>query len=434
MLIVLAVLSASAPAGSRVALVIGNASYAHAQVLANPLNDAADIGAALGRLGFSVTRIENTDYAALRRGLQKFTRTAAGSELAVVFYAGHGIEVDQRNFLVPVDARLASDQDVEFEAVPLELVQRAVERASGLRLVVLDACRENPFAVQMQRTGATRSIGRGLARVEPSGETLIAYAAKEGTVAEDGSGDRNSPYSKALLAHLEEPGLELGRMFRKVRDAVLASTGGRQEPFVYGSLSSKDVYLAQAPVSGTVAPAVPAPVVALGAAQVTAEQLAAERVFWESVKESGHPADIEAYLQRYPGGTFEVLAKNRLDRLEGAAKPSSSPASDVPATPTQVAIMGTWKAKNRGWTIKLRMFGDHMYAIVSHPAAIGGPARCRGKVGNAGEINTKCFGFNHNRPKLVGTFPNLKLLTHSDGTLGGASFAFELDKESQEIN
>ena len=229
---------AAAVAGQRVALVIGNASYAHAPALANPLNDASDIGAVLERLGFAVTRLENADQAALRRGLQAFALAASASEIAVVFYAGHGIEVDQRNYLVPVDARLASDQDVEFETVPLELVSRAVARASGLRLVILDACRENPFAASMQRAGATRSIGRGLARVEPSGETLVAYAAKEGTVASDGDG-RNSPYSAALLGHLAEPGLEVGLMFRKVRDAVLASTGGRQEPFVYGSLSSR---------------------------------------------------------------------------------------------------------------------------------------------------------------------------------------------------
>ena len=139
----------------------------------------------------------------------------------MVFYAGHGIEVDKRNFLIPVDARLLSDADVEFETVPLDLLSRAVERAKGLRLIILDACRDNPFAVAMQRSGATRSIGRGLASVEPSGETLVAYAAKEGTVAADGEG-RNSPYTTALLAHLEEPGLEVGLMFRKVRDAVVA--------------------------------------------------------------------------------------------------------------------------------------------------------------------------------------------------------------------
>ena len=245
----LLLLTAFAPpalAGQRVALVIGNASYAHAPSLANPLNDANDMGAALERLGFAVTRMDNADQVELRRGLQQFSLAASASEMAVVFYAGHGIEVDKRNFLIPVDARLLNDADVEFETVPPELLSRAVDRAKGLRLIILDACRDNPFAVAMQRSGAARLIGRGLASVEPSGETLVAYAAKEGTVAPDGEG-RNSPYTTVLLAHLEQPGLEPGLMFRKVRDAILASTGGRQEPFVYGSLSSEEAYLAALP-------------------------------------------------------------------------------------------------------------------------------------------------------------------------------------------
>ena len=320
-----ALLSFPAPAAQRVALVIGNASYAHAPGLANPLNDAKDVGAALDRLGFSVTRLENADRASLWRGLQEFALAASASEIAVVFYAGHGIEVDQRNFLVPVDARLASDQDVEFEAVPLELVSRAVERASGLRLVILDACRENPFAVQMQRAGATRSIGRGLARVEPSGETLVAYAAKEGTVASDGAG-RNSPYSEALLGHLEEPGLEVGLMFRKVRDAVVGMTGGRQEPFVYGSLSSRGVYLAAAPAPPAAAPV--SSVQSSGAEESGSSRVAAESelLFWESVKDSEDPADIQVYLERYPGGTYEALARNRLKRLDATTKDTAVPA------------------------------------------------------------------------------------------------------------
>ena len=252
----------------------------------------------------------------------------------MVFYAGHGIEVDQRNFLVPVDARLASDRDVEYEAVPLKLVQRAVERASGLRLVILDACRENPFAAKMQRAGATRSIGRGLARVEPTGETLIAYAAKEGTVALDGTG-RNSPYSEALLAHLEKPGLEVMFMLRKVRDAVLAATGGRQEPFWYGSLSSRGVYLAKASAPVAASSVEPAPAIVPDAARVTAEQLAVERVYWESVKDSEDPVDILAYLDQFPGGMFAALARNRLERLEDAVKPSTSPVSKASATAKQ---------------------------------------------------------------------------------------------------
>ena len=310
-------------ASERVALVIGNAVYAHAPRLANPLNDIADIGAALERLGFAVTRLENAGRSELWDGLQKFALAASASEVAVVFYAGHGIEVDQRNFLVPVDARLASDRDVEFETVPLELVSRAVERARGLRVVILDACRENPFAASMQRAGATRSIGRGLARVEPSGETLVAYAAKEGTVASDGEG-RNSPYSAALLKHLEEPGLEVGLMFRKVRDAVLAATGGVQEPFVYGSLSSKGVYLASAPAPAAISATASRPNGSgNGSARLTAEQLAAKRLtaeeellFWKTVKDSASAANVRAYLDRYPEGAYAVLARNLLEQLE----------------------------------------------------------------------------------------------------------------------
>ena len=320
---------ATAPlsAAPRVALVIGNASYAHASTLANPLNDAADMGAALERLGFAVTRLENGSDAEMRRGLNEFRRAASASEVAVVFYAGHGIEVDGRNFLVPVDARLATDQDVEYEAIPLELASRAVERASGLRLVILDACRENPFAVSMQRAGATRSIGRGLARVEPSGETLVAYAAKEGTVASDGEG-RNSPYSEALLRFLEEPNLEVMFMLRKVRDAVLASTGGSQEPFWYGSLSSKGVYLAAGPEPE------PSPVAQPPVAEtprLTATNHREDR-YWDSVKDSADPADLKAYLERYPSGTYETLARNRLKRLQDKPADAKPPALDGAST------------------------------------------------------------------------------------------------------
>ena len=344
----LATICTHAMAAPRVALVIGNASYAHAPALANPLNDAADVGAALGRLGFEVTRLENADRASLWSGLQEFALAASASEVAVVFYAGHGIEVDQRNFLVPVDARLASDRDVEFEAVPLELVSRAVGRASELRLVVLDACRENPFASRMQRAGATRSIGRGLARVEPRGDTLVAYAAKEGTVAADGDG-RNSPYSEALLAHLEEPGLEIGLMFRKVRDSVVAFTGGRQHPFVYGSLSSRGVYLATAPtpVSGPAPASVP--VLSSENARISTESHAARA--YEAAERVNTVMAFEAVARRFPETVYADLARAQIGKLtepgtqaigsgtaagaaasSGATQPASS--APTPAGPT----------------------------------------------------------------------------------------------------
>ena len=339
-LVLLSVLITTATAGERVALVIGNAQYAHAPKLNNPLNDARDIGAAFDRMGFTVTRVENADRTAMWRSLREFSRAAAASDTAVVFYAGHGIEVDQRNFLVPVDARLASDWDVEREAVPLDLLMRAVESAKRLRVVILDACRDNPFSESMQRAGTTRSFGRGLAPVEPSGGTLVAYAAKGGTPAADGEG-LNSPYSAALLRYLEEPGLDVGKMFRKVHDAVLASTGGVQEPFVYGALSGEDTYLGPPP--GVISAATSAGAPAAGESpsddatngRLEAERLAVERTFWESIKNSDNPADFLAYKETFPGGTYEALADNRLNRLSGSPESSGGQVAAIPATPEQ---------------------------------------------------------------------------------------------------
>ena len=333
-ILALSALASHVWAGQRVALVIGNGSYAHAPSLANPLNDARDIGEALDRLDFKVTRIENAGYSGLRHGLQQFALAASASEVAVVFYAGHGIEVDRRNFLVPVDAELLSDADVDFEAVPLDLLSRAVERASGLRLIILDACRDNPFVAAMQRAGATRSIGRGLARVEPSGETLVAYAAKEGTVAADGEG-RNSPYTSALLAHLEEPGLEVGLMFRKVRDAVVASTGGRQEPFVYGSLSSRGAYLAAAPEPAPSPDPAPPPSDASAESRPAHVGIASEEVAaraYEAAERVNTVTVYKAVVRRFPGSIYAELAQAQIGKLSKVATASSEEMEVEPAT------------------------------------------------------------------------------------------------------
>ena len=156
-------------ASQRVALVIGNSAYEHVPRLNNPGNDARDFSARLEALGFQVTTRLDLDQQGLTRALQQFARDSAGAEIALLFFAGHGIEVDGKNWLVPIDARLQSDTDVEFESVAQELALRSVAGAQQLRLVILDACRDNPFANAMQRTGATRSIGRGLGRIEPTG-------------------------------------------------------------------------------------------------------------------------------------------------------------------------------------------------------------------------------------------------------------------------
>ena len=209
-------------AESRVALVIGNSIYEKAPKLANPGNDSADIAASLTRLGFKVQLHSNLDFQRMNQALRDFARASRNSEMAVVYYAGHGIEVDKKNWLIPTDAQLASDAEIEFETVSLDLLSQAVSGATVLRLVMVDACRENPFARQMNRQNATRSIGRGLARVEDPGPgTLVVFAAAEGQLAEDGTG-RNSPFATALLAQIEKPGNEVGSLFRKVRDDVMA--------------------------------------------------------------------------------------------------------------------------------------------------------------------------------------------------------------------
>ena len=230
-----------AQAGKRVALVIGNADYRASNWarLPNAVNDATDIAAALGRLGFAVTSLKNAGKAQTVRSLGRFSEVAAGAELALIFYAGHSIEIDKRNFLIPVDASAENPGSVAREAVPLERLLRAGSTADGLRLVLLDACRDNPFAGKIAPGKTAYAVGVGLGPpADVSGEILVAYAAKAGTQASDGVG-RNSPYTAALRYYLEQPGLEVGLLLRFVRDAVVAASQGEQQPFVYGSQSAR---------------------------------------------------------------------------------------------------------------------------------------------------------------------------------------------------
>lgn len=322
--------AALAQGGRKVALVIGNSEYQNVARLINPANDASDIARTLEGLGFEVDLRLDLTQLDLLRAFQEFQRTASSAETAIVYYAGHGIEIDKRNYLIPISATLKTDRDVIFEAVPLDTALLSVEGASKVSLVIVDACRDNPFAATMVKTSASRSVGRGLAVVEPQGNTLVAYAAREGTTASDGSG-RNSPYAAALIKVLNEPGIEIGKMFRLVRDQVLQSTNGQQEPFVYGSLSAEDIYInppvAQPepepePVVVAAAPpadAAPAP----SRSQSTNREL--DGIFWESVKDSNDPRDIEDYLLTFPDGIFKRLAQRRLAQLMERQQAAASP-------------------------------------------------------------------------------------------------------------
>ena len=298
--------SAAPQAADRVALVIGNSTYGPIGDLENPRNDAADVGAALGRLGFEVTTVLDVDQVAFNQALLDFTRRSIGADIALVFYAGHGLEVDGVNYMVPVNARLERDTDVRFAAVSLDNVLAATQGAT-LRVAILDACRNNPLARTIRRTSPTRSISRGsfgeLDEEALGDETLVAYAAAAGTTAADGTGSRNSPYTAALLEYLEQP-LELSAVFRRVRARVIETTAGDQRPHEYGSLL-RDHYLGGA--SGVVTP--PA---------LTVVRLQQELAFWQSITDSETPADFEAYLAQYADGQFARLAENRLVALQEA--------------------------------------------------------------------------------------------------------------------
>ena len=225
----------------RIALVVGNSAYENVAALPNPVRDANLVADVLRRTGFeTVTLLTNLRKDALVSALRDFAARAETVDWAVVYYAGHGMEVGGINYLIPTDAKIAADRDIGFEAVPLEQVLNAAERARKLRLVILDACRDNPFANQMKRTltVASRSVSRGLAAVEPEAGTLVVYAAKDGETALDGDGI-NSPFASAFVKNLPTPGLEVRRLFDFVRDDVMEATGRKQKPFSYGSISGR---------------------------------------------------------------------------------------------------------------------------------------------------------------------------------------------------
>ena len=222
----------------RVALLFGNSDYVNVAALPNPKRDAESIAAALRDEGFEVTVVIDATKAQMTASLRKFEGDADRSDWALVYFAGHGLEMGGRNYLVPVDAQLASDREIDDEAVTLDRVESAVAGAGKLRLVLLDACRNNPFIAHMHRTASlSRSVERGLKSVEPDAGTMVVFATRAEDTADDGNSD-HSPFAAAFLKEVRTPGLEVRRLFDSVRDDVLDVTGRHQMPFTYGSLSS----------------------------------------------------------------------------------------------------------------------------------------------------------------------------------------------------
>ncbi len=286
---------AHAHADRRVALVIGNSDYEARLKLLNPQNDAQDMADSLRSLGFDVILRKNTDKQGFMLALAEFSRAVSGAEIGLFFYAGHGIQFNGNNYLMPVGAQLQDEVSFRFELVALEEVQRALDGAAGVKILVLDACRNNPLAAELTRSLRARnrdaSITRGLARIEQARGTVVAYATQANNVAEDGTA-RNSPFTRALLDSLGEPGLEIGALFRKVARRVYEATGGKQVPELSISLLS-EVYLNRNETDAQV---------------------------WARVRADNDPAGVRDFLDRFPNSFYAADARLRLDMLEREAR------------------------------------------------------------------------------------------------------------------
>ena len=327
-------------AETRLALVVGNGAYAHVSALANPVNDATGVAEALKGLGFSVTLRTDVTQADLKAAIAAFTDSVAAAgegTLALFYYAGHGVQVAGGNYLIPVDADIRTDRDVLLRAVPAsDLLQTLQLAGSSTNVIILDACRDNPFK------SASRSIARGLARVDAPTGSLIAYATAPGQTAADGQGD-NSPYSAALMKALVRPGQTLEQVFKAVRVEVLAETGGRQTPWEESSLV-RDIRLTGDALAETQPAEAPAIQQAMPA-PAQAPDPAAEA--WATLSGSNSVAMLEKFVEMYPDSSFAGFAKVRIEELQRQAAVSPAPAPQPVPAP---ALQPETQRQVEGWS------------------------------------------------------------------------------------
>jgi uncharacterized caspase-like protein len=280
----------AAAAETRVALVVGNSSYKNTTLnLNNPKNDAQDVAATLRTLGFEVIVAVDATKRDLDLAMTQFGRAATNADAALFFYAGHAIQYQGRNYLLPVDADLEDEVSLRFQTVSLDDVRAAVERASGVKIMILDACRNNPIVDTLKRKmmGMNRGLDltRGLARIDRAEGIIVAYATAADEVAADGQG-RNSPFSAALIKRLQEPGLEIAKMFRRIAADVVETTHGRQRPEIYVSLID-EYYINQK-----------------------------DRAAWDQIKDKNDLKAFRDFVTNYPSSPRVSDAQYRLDTLE----------------------------------------------------------------------------------------------------------------------
>src|SRR5271167_2827596 len=306
----------AAKADRRVAFVVGNGAYRNVPQLPNPAVDAQAMARVLRNVGFDVVEGSNLTRDKMTEKLLDFGKRAENADVALFFYAGHGIAINGTNYLLPVDADLKSEMDVKLgAAINIDLTLEQTMSDAKVKLVFLDACRDNPFAAKIKSNSATRSVSvqQGLAEMKSGEGTLIAFATGPGQTALDGEAGTNSPFTRALVAHITQPGIEIQQAMTEVRAQVNEETSKNQLPWGHTNLIGS-VYLSPAaapPASATAAvPPAPAPVAsAAGGTDVELE-------FWRSVKESNKPEELNAYLTTYPNGQFKSLALARIAALE----------------------------------------------------------------------------------------------------------------------
>ncbi|MCP4616325.1 MAG: peptidase [Bradyrhizobium sp.] len=299
-------------ADKRVAFVVGNGAYKNVPALPNPAVDARSMAKLLRNVGFDVVEGSNLSRDKMTEKLLDFGKKAEGADVAIFFYAGHGIAVNGTNYLLPVDADLKSEMDVKLgAAINVDLTLDQTMSDAKVKLVFLDACRDNPFAAKIRSAKATRSatVGAGLAEMKSGEGTLLAFATGPGQTALDGEAGTNSPFTRALLANIAQPGVEIQQAMTKVRAQVNEETAKGQLPWGHTNLIGS-VYLnpAKAPGNTTEAPNTPA--------QTTTAASEVELEFWRSIKDSNKAEEYNAYLTNYPSGTFKAIALSRIAALQ----------------------------------------------------------------------------------------------------------------------
>ena len=311
----------AARASGKIAFVVGNGTYKNVTPLPNPPVDAKSIAGLLRNAGFEVVEGINLTRDAMTQRLLEFGKKTQGADVAVFFYAGHGIAVDGTNYLLPVDADIKSEMDVKLgNAINVDLTLDQTMNDAKVKLIFLDACRDNPFAAKIKANATTRSVsvGSGLAEMKSGEGTLIAFATGPGQTALDGQEGTNSPFTRALMANITQPGVEIQQAMTQVRAQVNEETHKGQLPWGHTNLIGT-VYLNPA-----AAPA-PGPAVASNTPAGTNAASDVELEFWRSIKDSNKPEELNAYVNRYPKGEFKPIALARLASLQNG--PSTNTAT-----------------------------------------------------------------------------------------------------------